>query len=281
VNSTCVGGAARKLVEARFVRPLLGTERERLEHHLGACAFCSERYRRLQLAERVAARGPGAIDEPSPAEIERIAFDLGLAGDGSVASDWGAVKERLLGLLGGRGPLAALAGVLALVLLLIWVRPPRLGPEDGLVPRGEHGANAVSFQLYVVAADGSIRLNALEQPVSAADHLKLRASWTGEAPLSGAIEVYLVPHDGAVRRIRLEAPARASSPGGAAVASVPGAVGLDGMPGGRAKVVVVAGPEHDLSKLLAEAPDLDPAALAARAGPGTSVERFEIEVRAP
>src|SRR5688572_17153957 len=79
MNPSCVDGGARRLVDARFLRVLDTHERTELESHLVACVACSERYRRLQLAERVAAVGPDrAFDEPSPLEIERIARDLDL-----------------------------------------------------------------------------------------------------------------------------------------------------------------------------------------------------------
>ena len=115
MNAECIGGSAKKLVDARFVRLLDDRERSALETHLAACGFCGERYRRLQLAERVVAVGAErAFEEPSPLEIDRIAADRWLAGHAArnagpfslniggmtLSPDWNALSA--LARVGGR-----------------------------------------------------------------------------------------------------------------------------------------------------------------------------------
>lgn len=244
---SCTGGDGRVLIEQRFLRPLARAERERLEAHLSACVGCSERYRRLQLAERLAAGGPGAAGEPAPQELERIAADLGLSEH--VAPSW---RERLAGLRTPRWAPVALAAA-AGAALVIAILPGRSGSPPG--PRGgelvERGTAPppVSFAPYALAADGSAaRALGASGTVAPGELLKLRAALgagIGPEQLRGVLVVIAAPGESlaaaAPRGVVLRPPAREAffGPEGATAASVPGAVPFR-VPPGRARVLVIA-----------------------------------------
>jgi hypothetical protein len=245
--ATCVAKREGKLIDERFIRPLNEREKRSMEDHLTACGVCRERYRKLQLADRVVAFGE-EIDQPAPAEIDRIAHDLGLF-DAPRNPPWFAVKW-----FGAAASVAALA-----VMLLLFVKP-----SDELVERG--GTDAVmTFSAYAIAPEGP-RLLENGARVTTAEHLKLRAS--GDAHISG-VEVLLVASDGTLDHVHLAAPQRST---------VPGAISLSGLPPGKLTAYVVAAPSFDLEKVRPlAARRADPQDLARALG-DASVERIELEV---
>lgn len=253
--NACAGGADRKLVEARFLRALDEGERKRLERHLLGCASCSEKYRRLQLAERVASVGTDrALEEPSFLEIERIAGDLGLFGPPKTARNW--------------LPFAGLLAAVACALLLIVLRPQ--DPSETFTPRGD--PSGLTFAAYVIAADGAIRSHTAVAPVSKDDHLKLRVS----RPDKGKPwpKMFLVIATDTPKVIELVAPEK-NEP----AASIPGAIPLAGLPSGKVTAYVIATDEAD-EQTLSEAVRDRPAADRVRQSLGRAVvERIELEVR--
>src|SRR5262245_44459267 len=140
--ATCVASREAKLVDARFVRPLSEREKRRMEDHLVACGTCRERYRKLQLADRVAAFGPDdELDRPAPVEVDRIAQDLGLL-EPPRPRRWFSLP-----IFGTASTLAAVA--LAVVLFL--------RPSDELVEKGDANTG-ITFSAYAIADGGSPRL---------------------------------------------------------------------------------------------------------------------------
>jgi hypothetical protein len=63
----------QRLVDEVLLGPVPPAKWERLRTHLKGCEDCRARYNRVVLAERMLHGGPGAIDTPSPDEIDRIA----------------------------------------------------------------------------------------------------------------------------------------------------------------------------------------------------------------
>jgi hypothetical protein len=223
MNTTCVGGGARRLVDARFSRTLSAGERSELEQHLVACAACSERYRRMQLAERVATVGADrALAEPSPFEVERIAADLGLVSRPVEQASWWSRRRAAFA-----GFTAAAA--VAASLILFAVRTP---PPEQVIERGA-AATTLSFAVYVIGDGGAIRVHDQGSPVRADELLKLRASWTGVAPRSVAVAI--VDAEGKVDVAALGAPKGAETG-----ATIPGAVALAGRAPGNAIMYLFA-----------------------------------------
>ncbi len=207
---------AEKLVDQAFLRPLDHRERERLERHLMAYQESGERYRKIQLAQRVIA-APSAspeelLEEPSPAEIERIAQGLGLFEE--------APRERAS--MFGWWPMGLSAAALALV--GVFALGPYVGglgsrPDPGLVARG--GAVEISFSTYIIRAKGGIEAARDGASLRPEDHLKLRVSWPKEqTPIRGLWLVF-VPEKGAPWVRALEAPKPSSE-----AVSIPGAIAL-------------------------------------------------------
>lgn len=203
-------------VERAFTHPERGVP-DSLRDGLASSAALAERYRRLQLAERVAAHGPeAALETPSPAEIDRIAAGLGLLEP---------APRRLWRWTWAAAPAFAL--VAAVLLLVVWPRPT---PEVVQVRGG--AATGASFAAYAVGADGGFTPLA-DARVTAGTRLKLRLSWA-EAPVAlDAVWVAVVPASGPVRVTRLAAPA-------GRLAAVPGVVALRGVPGGPVQVYAIA-----------------------------------------
>lgn len=210
-----------KLVEARFTRALSPREEARLKDALAASPELSERYRRLQLAERVAAHGPeGGLEAPSPFEVERGARALGLM-DPPARRRW-VWTPWLAG-----ASLALAAGVAALV-----VAP--VGMQEALQARGG-AVSGASFAAYVVAPEGGFAELRDGVELTPEHRLKLRLSFEGPPTPLDAVWVALVPATGAPRVERLSAPE-------GAMAAVPGVVGLFGLPPGPVTVYVLAAP---------------------------------------
>lgn len=259
MSAQCIGGSARKLVDERFVRLLDGDERGHLEAHLVACAACSERYRRLQLAERVAAVGPErAVDEPGSFEIERIAGDLGLLeSPRRLRIEWLPIGGLFL---------AAATAALAFLLL-----PVVASQDEGeLLPRGAPVADT-TFAVYVVSAAGEVRAHRAEEPVRAGEHLKLRvsrAATEGTWPQLSAIVAGTEP-----RVLRLESP-RSADPS----ASVPGAIAAGALPRGRAALYLIAAPELPEDARLIDAVEGEPAAELVAKKLEARVQRVELVV---
>lgn len=207
--STCAGGPAPRLVDARFLRPLEDRERTELETHLSSCAWCGERYRKLQLAERIASVGmERAVEEPSALEIERIAQDLHLVESTVSQPSWLRILQSKL------AGYSALVAVAAAVVLFLVLRPP----QEILLERGG-STPGVTFSAFVINADGSIRPHDPAMPVKAGDNIKLRASWTKDQPAFVYAAIYL--SDGTVQLAKLEAPQGPSTG-----ATIPGAITL-------------------------------------------------------
>jgi hypothetical protein len=249
--NACTARRDGKLIDARFARALSGRERSRMEDHLILCGTCRERYRRLQLAERVAAfGGDGDLDAPSPFEVERIAEGLGL----------GAPRRRSW--LDLRWFAGAVSVAAAVALAGVYLRTG----EDDLVARG--GAEVKpSFSLYALSDRGARPLSRGES-VSSGEHLKLRVSG---APVEG-VHVVLVASDGRIEHASLAAPRDGS---------VPGAVSLADLPAGTLTAYAITG-RFDLETIRSLASTRAGSADLARAlGPGASVERFELDLGAP
>ena len=133
-----------------------------MEEHLTACGGCRERYRKLQLADRVIAFGAeGELDQPSPVEIDRIARDLGLLdAERTAPLVVDGVVVRRCGVGGGAG------GDVAVVR-----EAERRAGRAGRAPDG------VTFSAYAIDdASGPRLLEGGRERASASEHLKLRAS---------------------------------------------------------------------------------------------------------
>lgn len=262
--SACVSSRTGRLIEARFVRPLNDGERGKLEGHLVSCHACAERYRRLQLAERVAAHGPEeGLFEPSAFEIERIAGDLGLL----------EPPKRAWRLSLSAPMIAVTASVAVCLAALVVVLPTA---DDQLVPRGEISTE-LSFAAYAIDDTGAVR--PLERTVSARDHLKLRASWAdGAARSLAAVRVVMVSESG---EVRVEALGRPVGESGDAfdVATVPGTIALKGLTAGSWAIYVVGGdvrtPLESLGPLVRSRPT---AARLNEALEGAQAQRFDVLV---
>jgi hypothetical protein len=222
MNTECVGGRGNKLVDARFLRALDGAERGELERHLVACTSCSERYRRLQLAERVASVGPErAFEEPSPFEIERMAMDLGLVD---------RPERRWSAFLRSRFLTTALPALAVTAAVSLFVIAPRTLFEDRPVERGEVANGPITVAAYVISANGDIRALAGDPRVHASDYLKLRVGFV-DAARSRAAHAVEVRFDGFDRTFDLP------NPGELAV-SVPDAIALAKLPVGKSRVEI-------------------------------------------
>ena len=114
----------------------------------------------------------------------------------------------------------------------------------------------------MLGAGGAIRAHDPAVPVSSADHLKLRVS----GAVSGPVRVLIAPEHGVCKIAELGAPA-----GG----TVPGAIALEGVPPGRALVIIGAGGSQD--ELLSACASGGAAWDALTAG----AERIPIEVAPP
>ncbi|MCA9550294.1 MAG: hypothetical protein KC933_09680 [Myxococcales bacterium] len=208
-----------KLLEARFTRPLSPREVARLERALASSPELAERYRRLQLAERVVAHGPEAgLEQPSPFEVERGARALGLLDP--PARRRPAWTPWVLG-----ATFAMAAGLATLV-----VAP--VGMQEVLQERGG-AVSGVSFAAYAVAPEGGFSELVEGARLTPEHRLKLRLSFQGPATPLDAVWVALVPTSGAPRVERLAAPE-------GNLAAVPGVVGLFGLPAGPVAVYVLA-----------------------------------------
>lgn len=257
----CDERRCRRLVDRSFTRGRLSAaERAELEEQLAACPDCRERYRRLQLAERVAAHGPElAFERPSPAEVDRIADALGLLEPTPARAGW-------------RRPAALLGLAAALAVGLLLALRPAPAPEDELAPRGDGASPAPSWAAFAIGPDGAIRPSRAGLEVTPGTSLKLRLAWSGQARgrLPGPVWVVLVPASGLPLVTRLEPP-----DGPFAAASVPGAVRLDGLPPGPLTIYARAGPEPDAALLLRIAGRPPAEQL------GPDVGRWDWRVRAP
>lgn len=224
MNETCANGQSRRLVDARFLRSLDAGEKNELEVHLASCGSCTERYRRLQLAERVASIGPErAFEEPSPLEIERIAADLQLLETATDRWSW------LFNMKGAFTGLSAAVAIAAAIALFVIARPP----QETLTERGGVEQRAATFSLFVIGADGAIRPYAEDAALKSSELIKLRASWSGVSPTHVAVAI--VDASGAVRIAQLGAPK-----GAATGATIPGAIALAGSSAGDALAYVIA-----------------------------------------
>lgn len=217
-----------KRLERSFSGPLSPRQRARLEADLAASAPLAERYRRLQLMERVAAHGPhDALETPSFLETERVAERLGLLEPAPRPRSWrAALPPWVFG--------AALVASVGLALLVV-LPPP---PQDVLQTRGEGGAQ-VSFAAYRLSADGAFTPVQAGAELVPSDRLKLRLSWASAPGHLEAVWVALVAADGRVKTTRLSAPE-------GAIAAVPGVVDLWGLPPGPAELYVI-GTQGELS----------------------------------
>ncbi len=228
---------AEKLVDQAFLRPLDAQERELLERHLMAYQESGERYRKIQLAQRVIA-APSAspealLEEPSPAEIERVAQGLGLFEEApekraSVFAWWP---------LGLSATALALAGVFAL-------GPERSGvsprPDPGLVARGSERVRELAT--YIIRAKGGIEAARDGAELHPEDHLKLRVSWPkAQTPLRSLWLVF-VPRAGAPWARSLDAPKPSSE-----AVSIPGAVAVRRAGAGPLSVFILSS-DQPLSK---------------------------------
>jgi hypothetical protein len=263
IDSSCVGGGARKLVDQRFLRPLSPPERERLEAHLVSCAHCNERYRRLQLAERVAAGPVGEPTgpyEPSPSELERVAMDLGLLGaEAAVPRLWPRLFPPLM---------VGAASLAAMVLVVTSIRSGKV--EEEPVARGPTASRTISFETYVVS-EQEIRLHAAKMAVRPSDHLKFRASYFG-----GALAVALVPASGPITVVDFSIP----GDGASSAVSVPGALSLASLPPGQAIAYLIAG--KGSGDPIRQVVESRPSAQAVKdALHAAAVERIELEVAPP
>ena len=250
--ATCTAKRAAKLIDARFLRPLSPRERSKMEDHLGACAVCRERYRKLQLADRVAAFGEEELDRPAPIEIDRIAQDLGLFEAPRVRTPWFAL------------PLVGTAAALALVAVLF------VKPSDELIERGA-GPAGMTFSAYAISSEGP-RLLEDGGRVGASEHLKLRASWGESARDIDGVDVLLVGGEKLVH-VRLAAPDRTSE-----VASVPGAISLSGFSKGRLTAYVIAAKSFDLERVRSLAESRAPPEELVEALDAAAGERIDLEV---
>jgi hypothetical protein len=233
----CIGGPARKLVDARFLRTLDAKERGALEIHLSACGFCTERYRKLQLAERVAASGAErAFDEPSPFEIDRIAIDLGLIE---------RPRRRWAELLRSRIFTAGIPALAVATLIALVVVSPRALFEERPIERGESGGAVAA---YVVSSGGAIRALDGDRRVRPSDYLKLRIQVADERA-SRSLAAIEVSCDGVRERIAMPM-------SGERTISVPGAIALAALSRGSA-VMHVVGKAADGAVMLDEWIDLE------------------------
>jgi hypothetical protein len=252
----CTGGPAKKLVDARFVRPLSERERADLESHLVGCASCVERYRRLQLADRAAAHVGDDLRAISPVEVERIAGDLGLFGP--------AKKEARLWFPAWALAFAAAAAV------LIAISP--LAPREELIERGGAELSRPTFAAYVIGGDGKVRAHRSGEVLHQSEHLKLRVSRPDLSRPLLPLFIYVAGATPAV--VPLEAP-RADE----VTASVPGAFPLSSLPKGRTILYLVAARAIDrgaVDPLVKQ--HLPPEEIAHALGEGATVERLELEV---
>lgn len=216
-----------RLLDACFTRPLSPREHERLDALLLSSPELLQRYRRLQLAERVAAHGPeGALETPSFAETDRIAARLGLLQPAPASARWRAWLRRPPWIF----QLTLAVGLALLAFTLV----PRDVPEH-IQMRGQAGAQ-VSFAAYRLSPQGQFHQLEPGDAVHSKDRLKLRMSWA-EAPteVSGALWVAMIDAQGQVRTEALQTPS-------GQIAAVPGVVGLWGLAPGSASVYVVSAP---------------------------------------
>jgi hypothetical protein len=63
-------------IDSLLVESLPARRFRKLREHLRGCEGCRERYNRVSLAERMLHGGPGAIERPSPASLDRIGAAL-------------------------------------------------------------------------------------------------------------------------------------------------------------------------------------------------------------
>ncbi len=203
---------ASNLLDLAFTTGLDPKQQERLQEALVGSAELCERYRRLQLAERVAAHGPEvALEAPSEFEIDRMARGLGLM----------APAPRVFRLRRWVRSWFVPAGLaLSAAVALFALNVP--APEPHLQARGS--AEGLSLSAYVVSAQGQITELSSGARLEATDRLKLRLSWQGEAQPLSAVWVGIVDHEGRVTMSELTAPE-------AQLATVPGFVDLPGTTG--------------------------------------------------
>lgn len=209
---------ASKLVDAAFEGGFSSKQGAKLQEVLASSGDAAQRYRRLQLAERVAAHGPeAALETPSEFEIDRIARNLGLLAPEPRPSRWRAWISPWV-LTGG------LVLSSAVVLFTLSVPPPEIQA------RGGH--DALSFSTYAITTQGAISVVSPGASLTPQDRLKVRLSWQGEVlPLSG-VWVGVVDQSGRVRVTSLAAP-------DTQVATVPGLVDLGWVAPGDVRVYVV------------------------------------------
>ena len=249
--SACVATRAGKLIDQRFVRSLSDGERGRMDRHLEACGHCRERYRRMQLAERVAAHGAdGPLDVPSPLEVERMAESLGL-----VAPERRGFSLPVLPAFGGFASLAV-----ALIAIFFFMRPP---PEY-VGARG--GAEGPSVSAYAVGE--KIRLLESGAVVSAGEHLKLRASGLqGEVP----VHVLLVDGQGDVEHVELGTVDASTE-----IVTIPGAISLSELEPGRMAAYVIFSTDFSLEAVQARAAARAPPEALAEVLEGATVRRVDL-----
>ncbi len=264
MSAACIGGSAAKLVDKRFVQHLGTKDRVRLEDHLVACGWCTERYRRLQLFDRVAAAGPDGIDVPSSFEVDRVAADLGLLADPKPAPTW------------WRWPAFSGLAMAAALSLLFVVNVPTTPPGE-FTARGAIAA-PLSFSAFIIEGPNAVRPHDRDLPVPANAHLKLRAAWSdGETrDLDARVRVLMVDADDVARVVSLDPPRTAFD-----VVSVPGAVSLDKLPPGPATIYVVVGASDPSALTVAgtSRPTVD--ALKREVSGAIAIERFDLEIAEP
>lgn len=253
-------GEARRLRD-NFLGGISEVETAKMQDSLARSPRLAERYRRLQLAERVAAHGPQeALERPSPAEVDRVAARLGLLEPEPAPSVW---RARFAPWMFG----AALA--VSAALALFTVMPS--AQQDVLRPRGG-AATGASFSAYVVRPGGGFERIEPGARLGDQDRLKLRLSWSGAASALDAVWVVVVDGSGRVEVTRLEPPA-------GALGAVPGVVGLWACASGVAKVYMVAAPTPLTKARLRAAVDGEPSAeVTASRLDAAGVQRFEVVI---
>jgi len=241
-----------RLLDACFVRQLSAREYARLDALLLSSPELLQRYRRLQLAERVAAHGPEAgLETPSFAETDRIAARLGLLQPAPVSARWRAWLRRPPWIF----QLTFAAGLALLVLVLV----PKPAPEH-IQMRGQVEAQ-VSFAAYRLSPQGQFSALQPGDKIHSKDRLKLRMSWADAPPqATGALWVAMIDAQGEVRTEALQTPS-------GQIAAVPGVVGLWGLAPGPAWVYVVSAPGLQAGALMS----------AVRARPTQDELRAELE----
>lgn len=184
----------QKLVDAAFVGGLSPNERARMHDALAGSIDLQERYRKLQLAERVAALGPErALDEPSHFEIDRVAQRLGLLDAPPPPRRWFASWKIAL-------PVVVAAAAAGLV-LAPQAEQSSVSDPGALVARG--GEATPSISVYRTSAKSGFEL--VGASVESDAQLILRSS--AGTPATKWLAVWQF-EDGTTEALKLPAPAK-------------------------------------------------------------------------